>query len=259
MNACWCCFPTPSIAFTMFKEASAPALQGPPEQGCSKRADCAKPQGHPGKCAKTIRKGRAKAAPAADSNDSAEHSALSFTSQEAGSMLGGPEHAPDNSGRVPVRRKAALRVKSLAEVDTSAAETDQDDSDDIPLALRMKAAEAVDSQTQPKPTAKRANQAKSKQTAKRPNQGQPQLPAKRVKKSTKASDSESYSPETEPHAAEPAKKKVRTLLQSMLPTNHPSKLCRTVFTRRAPQGCVWHACGSLANTGIAAPALIHTT
>ena len=28
MNACWCCFPTPSIAFTMFKEASAPALQG---------------------------------------------------------------------------------------------------------------------------------------------------------------------------------------------------------------------------------------
>ena len=219
----------------------ATALQGAPDQGCSNRADCAKPQGHTGKCVKTKRS-RAKTVPAADSKDSAEPSALPLTSQEAGSMLGGPEHAPGHSGRGRVRRGAALKIKSLAEVDASTAETGQD-SDDIPLAdcIEAKAAEAVDSEAQPKPTAKRANQAKSTQTAKRPNQAQPQSPAKKAKKSPKESDSESYSPYAEEQAAEPAKKKARTSLEPLLPTN-TCMHCSSMSARQGLQGCVWHAC-----------------
>ena len=179
------------------------------------------PEGHTGKCAKRDKKRRAKAAPAADSKGPAVPEAAPASAQKAGSMQGGPEHAPGRPGSAGPSRVAALKQKSLAEVNSSSGTSvavSELDSEDVPLQtlIDKKAAEVVDSQAQPEQAAKALKQAEPKQSAKRPNQAQPEPPAKRARTAPKGSDSESYSPAAEEQGAEPAKKKVHIAADSLL-------------------------------------------
>ena len=193
------------------------------------RGTCAKAQGHSGECAKRVQKRKPKAGPTADSKDLVVSKSLPLSPQEAGSMQGGPEHALGRTGRGPARWAAAVKVKTLAEVnassDPSMAESEQ--GSDMPLAYLANkfAARAVESHARPKPSAKRANQAKPKQ------------PAKRARTTPKDSNSESYSPEAKEKAAGPAKKKVQTLLLLLSP-RVICQHCRTASTRHGPSGCV---------------------